>query len=130
MFTLDQIKQAHAQMNSGADFPKFINDIKNIGVIGYETFVTDGRTDYFGLDGFNVSSDAKYDAIVIAEETNATQFHLDLKAHQKGQTNYSTFCSDCAKSGIVKWGILMDKMTCTYYNKAGNEILVETIPTV
>jgi hypothetical protein len=52
----------------------------------------------------------------------------DLKKHQQGQTDYSTFCNDCAKSGIDKWVICMDKMTCTYYDKAGNEILIEDIP--
>jgi uncharacterized protein YbcV (DUF1398 family) len=34
----------------------------------------------------------------------------------------------CATLGIEKWEIGMDKMTCTYFDKAGNEILVEQIP--
>ncbi|WP_350068626.1 DUF1398 family protein [Imperialibacter sp.] len=29
---------------------------------------------------------------------------------------------------IEKWIISMDQMTCTYYDKAGNEILMEQIP--
>lgn len=36
----------------------------------------------------------------------------------------------CATFGIEKWEISMDKMTCKYYNKAGNTILVEVIPQV
>jgi uncharacterized protein YbcV (DUF1398 family) len=39
-----------------------------------------------------------------------------------------TFCSDCAKSGIEKWIVCMEKMTCTYFDKAGNEMLEEMIP--
>jgi len=37
---------------------------------------------------------------------------------------------DCAKSGIEKWIVVMAKMTCTYYDKNGNALLVETIPAV
>jgi len=34
----------------------------------------------------------------------------------------------CATFGIEKWQVSIEKMTCTYYDKAGNEILVELIP--
>jgi uncharacterized protein YbcV (DUF1398 family) len=53
-----------------------------------------------------------------------------LKAQQNGQTDYPTFCSDCAKLGIEKWKVRMEEMTCTYYDKSGKEILVEEIPTL
>jgi uncharacterized protein YbcV (DUF1398 family) len=36
----------------------------------------------------------------------------------------------CADFGIEKRQICMNKMTCTYYDKSGNEILVEEIPQV
>jgi uncharacterized protein YbcV (DUF1398 family) len=45
-----------------------------------------------------------------------------------GKTDYLTFCNDCAKSGIEKWIVRLEEMTCTYYDKAGNDILVEKIP--
>lgn len=44
------------------------------------------------------------------------------------KTDYSTFCSDCAKSGVEKWAVSMGKMTCTYFDKSGNKLLVEIIP--
>ena len=46
MFTLDQIKAAHSQVKSGADFPKYIQDIGKLGVLKYEHFVADGHTTY------------------------------------------------------------------------------------
>lgn len=130
MFTLEQIKSAHSKVKSGADFPAYINDIKQLGVSGYETYVSDGHTDYYGENNFKTSTVAKDDTLAISENLNAEQFKMDLKAHQQGQTNFPTFCSDCAKSGIEKWAVRMDKMTCTYYDKAGNEILVENVPTL
>jgi len=61
-----------------------------------------------------------------AAHSNVNKF--DLKAHQQGKTDYSTFCSDCAKSGVEKWAVSMEEMTCSYFDKAGNKLLVEVIP--
>ena len=130
MFTLEQIKTAHSKVKSGADFPAYIKEIKQLGVTYYETFVSDGHTDFFGVSDYKTSSTAKYDDLKIAETSKAEQFKLDLIAHQQRKTDYLTFCSDCAKSGIEKWAVCMVKMTCTYYDKAGNEILVEIVPTL
>jgi uncharacterized protein YbcV (DUF1398 family) len=128
MFTLEQLKSAHAKVQSGADFPAYIKEIKQLGVRSYETYVTDGHTDYYGVDNYKLSTTGKYDALTIATTSNVGDFKKDLKAHQLGQTNYPTFCSDCAKSGVEKWVVSMDKMTCTYFNLEGKELLAEVIP--
>lgn len=128
MFTVQQIKAAHSKVKSGADFPAYIQDIKKLGVTHYETFVTDGHTDYHGANDYTTSSAATYEPLTIASASSPEQFKADLKAHQQGKTNYPTFCNDCAKSGIKNWAVSLDKMTCTYYDLAGQEILVEKIP--
>ncbi|OYX27936.1 MAG: phage envelope protein [Flavobacteriales bacterium 32-35-8] len=128
MFTVEQIKAAHSKVTSGADFPVYIKDIKALGVTHYEAYVTDGHIDYHGANNHTAKVPAKYEPLVIAETANEAQFKSDLKAHQQGKTNYPTFCEDSAKSGIEKWVVCMNEMTCTYYDKAGNEILVEQIP--
>jgi len=128
MFTIEQIKTAHSKVKSGADFPNYVQDLLKLGVIYYETYVADGHTDYFGQQDFKISSEEKYDKLIIADNSNLSQFQTDIKAHQQGKTNYPTFCADCAKSGIEKWTVDMAIMTCSYYDKAGNEMLVEIIP--
>lgn len=128
MFTVEQIKAAHSKVKSGADFPAYIQNIKNLGVRYYETFVTNGHTDYLGANDYKISSVARYDALTIAETPNKEQFKVDLKEHQQGKTDYPTFIKMCATFGIEKWAVCMDKMTCTYFDKAGNEILIEQIP--
>lgn len=128
MFTIEQIKTAHSKVKSGAEFPAYIQEIKKMGVTFYESFVSDGHTDYYGANGFKTSSPAKYDTLEISEKSNLEQFKVDIKAHQQGKTDYPTFCNDCAKSGIEKWAVRMDEMTCTYFDTAGHEILVEQIP--
>ncbi|MEQ6118336.1 DUF1398 family protein [Reichenbachiella sp. MALMAid0571] len=128
MFTVEQIKAAHSKVKSGADFPAYIGDIKKLGVTYYETFVTDGHTDYYGENDYKTTSPAKYIPLIIASECNKEQFKADLKKHQQGKTDYPTFIGISAKLGIEKWTVCMEKMTCTYFDKEGNEILVEEIP--
>jgi len=129
MFTIDQINDAHTNVKSGADFPNYIQDLIKLGVTGFETFVTDGHTVYFGADEAKIQSAAIYATLKLAEESDKDQFMEDLKDHQQGKTNYQTFCLDCAWSGVEKWIVDMTKMTCTYYDKEGNEMLAEAIPT-
>lgn len=128
MFTVEQIKTAHSKVKSGADFPAYIQEIKEMGVTHYESYVIDGHINYHGANDHTAHVPPKYDALVISDSTNVEQFKADLKAHQRGETDYLTFIRMCATFGIEKWQVSMDKMTCTYFDKAGNEILVEEIP--
>lgn len=128
MFTVEQIKSAHSKVRSGGDFPSYIQDIKNLGVTFYEVFVSDGHADYYGENNYRASSLAKHASLNVASTTNIEQFRVNLKAHQQGKTNYQTFLEMCAMFGVEKWAVSMDKMTCIYYDKAGNEVLGEQIP--
>lgn len=128
MFTVEQIKMAHGKVKSGADFPSYIQEIKALGVTHYEAYVTDGHIDYHGADGHTAKVPAKYETLLISDSLKGEEFKAQLLAHQQGKTDFLTFIKMCAPFGIEKWAICMDKMTCTYYGKAGNEILVEEIP--
>ena len=130
MFTIEQIKSAHSKVKSGADFPKYVQDLISLGVISYDTYVTDGHAEYFGKDGFQIASDAKYSVLHVAERSDSQTFINRLKIHQQGQTDYLTFCNDSANNGVEKWVVDTQKMTCTYYDKSGNNMLEEQIPTV
>lgn len=128
MFTVNQIEEAHSKVKSGADFPKYIQEIKELGVTEFETWVKDSHTVYSGNNDFKTNSLPQYDVLQISDEVKSDEFIQKLKSHQKGETNYYTFCKDCADNGIEKWTVNLDKMTCTYYDKSNNEILVEKIP--
>lgn len=128
MFTLDQIKAAHSKVQSGADFPNYIQDLIRLGVIAYDTYVSDGHTTYFGDHDFELTSLPKYEPLIVEETSNADQFIADLRSHQQGNTDYQTFCNDSAAAGVEKWSVDMEKMTCTYLDRSGNLMLVENIP--
>lgn len=128
MFTLQDIHSAHARVQSGADFPAYIQALIRLGVSHYETFGADGHAVYFGTMGNQVASPAQYESIAVAGRPSRNQFLADLKRHQNGESDYMTFCSDAARSGVEKWTVFLDEMTCTYFDNSGKEILVEVIP--
>jgi uncharacterized protein YbcV (DUF1398 family) len=130
MFTVEQIELAHSKIRSGSEFPKYIQDIKVIGVTAFETWVTDSHSEYFGKDNFRTKSKPKYKEITITNNCSRDKFVEHLRIHQKGETDYFTFCKHCAETGIEKWIVRLDEMTCIYYDKNGNEILVEIVPIV
>ncbi|MDX6183728.1 DUF1398 family protein [Flavobacterium sp. Fl-77] len=128
MFTIEQIKEAHAKVQSGADFPKYIQHLIILGVKGYDTFVNDGHVEYYGVNNYTVTSDEKYAEIKIEDKVNKERFIEFLVAHQDGQTDYITFCNQSGQCGIAKWRVDIIEMTCTYYDKLEDEILIEKIP--
>jgi len=128
MFTVEQIENAHSKVQSGADFPTYIQEIKKLGVQSFETWVKDSHTQYFGEDDFTTISQPKYADLKIVNRADKEKFSQLLKSHQRGETDYMKFCEDCAETGIEKWFVDLNTFTCTYYDKQGNVVLTEEIP--
>ncbi|MBK1897156.1 DUF1398 family protein [Chryseobacterium sp. YIM B02567] len=127
-FTIDEIKAEHQKVKSGADFPKYIQAIKEKGVSHYTAYVSDGNTEYFDKENQSVQTGSKYNTLSISETLNLDLFKTRLKLHQQGGTDYLTFCKDCAENGIRGWEMDLNEMTCTYFDNKKNNILVEHIP--
>ncbi len=128
MFTLEQIREAHARVRSGADFPAYIQEIKKLGVSSYEHFVTDGHITYYGSSRFTLDAPPKWQAVPPAVKGQKERLEQEIRIHQAGQTDYLTFCRNSAEAGVEKWIVDIQKMMCTYYDRAGTEILGEPIP--
>lgn len=128
MFSTDQIKAAHSKVKSGTDFPKYIQEIKALGVNEFATWTKDSHTEYYGENGYKISSTSMYENLTIENSSNPAKFKHYLSKHQRGETDYFAFCKHCAETGIEKWVASLSKMTCIYYDKEGNEILIEPIP--
>ena len=128
MFTIAQIKEAHDKVKSGADFPKYIQDLINLGVIGYDTFVADGHVEYFGADNYRTTATETYATLTVATSANKERFIEFLVMHQEGQTDHLTFCLQAAQCGIAQWTVNIVEKTCTYFDNNQNSILIEKIP--
>lgn len=130
MFELTAIKEAHAKVKSGADFPNYIQELIQLGVKKYHTFVKDGHTIFIGDNDYQIKSKRKYAVLRIANISDKERFKHYLKNHQRGQTDFPTFCQQSAETGVEKWTVDMSQMTCTYYDKLNNTMLEEQIPTL
>ena len=128
MFTISEIKEAHSKVKSGADFPNLVQNFINLGIVYYDSYVKDGHKKYFGKDDYYIAGDAMYTELEVAIKSDEGQFKHYLKIHQQGQTDYPAFCKHAAETGVEKWTVDTIKMTCTYYDKAGNKMLEEKIP--
>ncbi|MGL2993832.1 DUF1398 domain-containing protein [Flavobacterium sp. TSSA_36] len=128
MFTIEQIKTAHAKVKSGADFPKYIQELITLGVLGYDTFVIDGHVEYFGKNHYRTTATETYTPLLVAESVQKERFIEFLVMHQEGQTDYLTFCNHAAQCGIAQWTVNIIEKTCTYLDKNQNSILIEKIP--
>jgi len=129
MFTLDQIKQAHTKVKSGADFPQYVQDLRQLGIQQYSQYVADGHTVYIG-EGHQIEAPAQYGPFTVANIANTPSLQHHLRIHQAGETDYLTFCRHAAEDGVEKWTMDLLAMTCTYYDTAGNIMVVEKIPGV
>jgi len=128
MFTLNELKAAHSKVKSGADYPDYVREIIKMGVTGYETYVDNGNTIYFGDHGYRIESGPKYDSLTVNGKSDQETFKRNLLEHQKGSTNFPAFCIDAAHSGVEKWVVNTGSMTCTYYDKNGTVLVTESIP--
>ncbi|QIH37839.1 DUF1398 family protein [Flavobacterium sp. Sr18] len=128
MFTLAQIKQAYDKVHTEIDFKNYIQELIELGIKEYDTHVTDGRVVYYGDTNHEVSTDAKYDQLLIAGTANKERFIEYLVTHESGQTDYYTFCQQAAQCGIAKSHIDIIEMTCTYLTSAGDPVVIEKIP--
>ncbi len=129
MFTIENIKAAHAKVKSGADFPAYVRELIQMGVQRYTHFVADGHIVYEGANGYTAEALAKYPHVQVNEHSSSETLKSSLKIHQQGGSDYLTFCKQSAYAGVDNWIVDMHAMTCAYSDKAGNEIVLEQIPT-
>jgi uncharacterized protein YbcV (DUF1398 family) len=128
MFTRQQIEAAYAKVKSGADFPKLVKELKQMGILSYEHSVSEGSNVFYGEDDYLVSVQMNKEAVAVNNSSSTEKLKIVLHEHQQGQTDYHTFCVEAGKAGVQKWVIDMGDMTATYLDKSGAALLVEAIP--
>ena len=127
VFTLEQIGDLHSRLGSAKTLLEYVLALKAIGVERFDSYVTDGRSEYFGERGHKVTSPPAHEKLSIAENSDRESFLRHLKLHEQGKTTYVEMSKGLAESGIEKWTVDSSRTTVTFYDKAGNEMLVEII---
>jgi uncharacterized protein YbcV (DUF1398 family) len=127
MFTLQEINDIHDRLGNAETLSQYLEALKNIGVDKYDSFITDGHSEYLGKGGHKVVSPPVHERLSIAKTSNQERFLNHLNLHNQGKTDYLEMSKGLADSSIEKWTFDTNKMTIAYYDRDGNEILVEAI---
>lgn len=127
-FTLDQVAAAHATVKTGADFPRYVQDLKALGVAYYDFFLVDGHSVYVDIDGLGEQTTAKYAPLAISPVSNEFALRDSINVHQAGQTDFMTFCQQAADAGVVYWRTDVVNLVCMYVDAVGHTFVSEPIP--
>ncbi|MEH7504172.1 DUF1398 family protein [Neobacillus drentensis] len=107
---------------------KLVNELKNIGVSIYEYLVEKGINKYYNSNGECLKTSSNGLGAIVNKVSSQTSLKHILLIHQKGETDYPTFCKQAAESGVEKWVSDLKKMKVYYIDYDGNVLLEENIP--
>lgn len=127
MFTIEHINDLHNQFGSAKTFTEYVRALKALGVERYDSYLADGHSEYFGQGGHSVVSPPAHETLSVAETGQRETFLVHLRRHERRETSYLEMSRGLAHSGIEKWTVDTDRMTMTFYDKAGSGMLVESI---
>lgn len=103
MFTIENIRAAESKIKTGADFPQFIKEIKEMGVKRNDVCVSNGLSIYFDdEDNAQQVSPEGYPTLIINDESSADKLAQALKIHQQSETDYFAFCKQSEYAGVEK----------------------------
>jgi uncharacterized protein YbcV (DUF1398 family) len=127
MFTIEQINDLHTRLGSAKTLSEFVRALKALGVERYDSYLADGNSEYFGQGGQKVISPPVHEVLAVAEIGQRETFVQHLRRHEQRETTYLEMSIGLAQSGIEKWTVDTGRMTMTFYDKFGREMLVEQI---
>lgn len=130
MFAAQQIKAAYAKVKSGADYPRYVQELRKLGVTRYDFVVENGVNVFYGNNGFSLEIENHYDCLRVDHRSSREKLQRAISTHQKGQTDFKAFRAQAADAGIEKWVSDLEKMQVLYYDKSGVLLLSEPIPAV
>ena len=99
----------------------------DVGVVRFESFVTDGHAEFFGADGHSVVSPAHHDFLRVADVSDRDAFLHHLRDHGDGKTSYLEMSTGLAQRGVEKWVADTNALTMTYCARDGVVLLVDHV---
>jgi pimeloyl-ACP methyl ester carboxylesterase len=88
VFTLEEIEELHGRLGNAETLSNYVRSLAALGVARYESFVSDGHSEYMGRDADRVISHAVYDELTVAERSDRDAFLDHMRRHEQGETSY------------------------------------------
>lgn len=122
-----QIDELHARLGRAESLADYLRGLAAIGVVRFDSYVTDGHSEYVGADGYRVVSPPHHEVVPVAEESHRETFLEHLRRHGDGETSYVEMSAGLAASGVEKWVADTAALTLTYRDSAGVALLVDQV---
>ncbi|GAA3241550.1 hypothetical protein GCM10010532_082680 [Dactylosporangium siamense] len=105
----------------------YLRALRDIGVETYDSYVTDGHSEYFGADGQRLVGPAFHETFAIAETCDKEQFLQYMQRVEQGGVGYVEMSKAMADHGVEKWTFDTQRLTITYFDSAGTVLLGENV---
>jgi uncharacterized protein YbcV (DUF1398 family) len=124
VFTMAQIDELHARLGRADSLADYLRGLAAIGVVRFDSYVTDGHSEFFSADGRRVVSPAHHDVLPVAAVSDRRAFLEHLRRHSDGETTYVEMSKGLAEAGVERWVADTTAHTMTYRDRAGVVLLV------
>jgi uncharacterized protein YbcV (DUF1398 family) len=127
VFTLAQIDDLHTRLGHADSLAEYMRGLAALGVVRFDSFVMDGHSEFFSVDGRRVVSPSHHEVLPVAEASDRGSFLEHLRRHSDGETSYVEMSRGLAESGVERWVADTADLTMTYLDRAGSPLLVEQV---
>jgi uncharacterized protein YbcV (DUF1398 family) len=98
-FTIEQIHEIHDRLGTIERFPDYLRALSEIGVEKYDSYLSDGHSEYFAGDGRSVVSAAVHEVLPINDASDREKVIEHLGLHELGRTSYLEMSKGLATAG-------------------------------
>ncbi|MBC1550165.1 DUF1398 family protein [Listeria sp. FSL L7-0233] len=130
MINEQSILQAATSEKNAGDFPKVVQGFKDLGVTKYQFLVQKGVYVFWDETNTRVESKLNGVSMPVTEEISSEKMKDAIKQAQAGKIDFETFIKLAGLAGVGLWEADLTAMKVTYIDNAGNDLVIEPIPSV
>ncbi|MBC2199998.1 DUF1398 family protein [Listeria welshimeri] len=130
MLNEQAILQVVTSEENAGDFPKVIQGFKELGVTKYQFLVQRGVYVFWDEEENIVEATLNGVPMPVSTEISAEKLRVAIKEAQAGRIDFEQFITLAGLAGIGLWEADLAAMKVTYIDNAGNDLVIEPIPSI
>jgi uncharacterized protein YbcV (DUF1398 family) len=127
MVTLAEIDDIHERLGKADTLPAYCRALADLGVIAYDSYVSDGRTVFRTADGGELDTGPNHEIVEIAAEPEHDAVHDTLARAGSGELGYGEMSRLLGAAGLERWSVDTRQQVMTYVDVLGETVLAERL---
>ena len=127
MVTLAEIDEVHGRLGNSDSLDAYCRALADLGVTGYDSYVTDGHTVFHTTHGRELVTPAYHEAVEVATEPDHAAVHATLARTEAGELDYGEMSRLLGAAGLERWSVDTRRLVMTYTDVLGEAALVEQL---